>query len=226
MSLKNLIIVTTALLIFQVTAAQRDVTGSNHLGLIGGIGLFDINTNNFETEQGTGYIFAFTTRGAFYNNFDLIYGVSFVQSEVGILARNVNDPTNNFQTQYVDYTTQAAQINFLASYNFIVDHLSIEAGPILNVNGKLKIKQEEFENFIVEGYDTLKSGDLQNVSRVHLYLAAGITAGIKNFRLGAQYQYGVTNLFNRFNEIADLEKPDGKFEGHTSTILLTVTLYL
>ena len=226
MSLTKLLFVTVTLLIFQTASAQRNYDHNNHLGLIGGIGLFDINTDNFQTEQGTGYMFAFTTRGAFYNNFDLIYGVSFVQNEVGILARNVNDPTNNFQSQYVNYSIQAAQINLLGSFNIINNHLSLEAGPILNVNGKLKIDQEEFENFVVEGYDSLRSGDIQNISRVHFYLATGITAGIENFRLGAMYQYGVTNFFNRFNENADIEKPDGKFEGHTSTILLTATLYL
>ena len=66
--------------------------------------------------------------------------------------------------------------------------------------GNLKLDSEEFENFTVEGYDTITSGDLENVSRVHFHVATGITAGIENFRLGAMYQYGVTNLFGRFNE--------------------------
>ncbi len=226
MSLIKVLIVTASLLFFQIAIAQKNYEQNNHLGLIGGIGFFDINTENFETEQGTGYIFAFTTRGAFYNNFDLIYGVSFLQSEVGVLARNSTDPANNFQSQYVNYTIQAAQINFLGSMNIISNHLSLEAGPVLNVNGKMKIDQEEFENFVVEGYDTLKAGEIQNVSRVHFHLAGGITAGIENFRLGAMYQYGVTNFFNRFNDNPDIEKPEGKFEGHSSTILLTATLYL
>jgi hypothetical protein len=226
MSLTKVLIVTTSILFFQFVNAQKNYEQNNHLGLIGGIGFFDINTENFETEQGTGYIFAFTTRGAFYNNFDLIYGISFVQNGVGVLASNPGDPTNNFQSQYVNYTIQAAQINFLGSMNIINNYLSIEAGPVLNVNGKMKIDQEEFEDFVVEGYNTLTAGEIQNVSRVHFRLAGGITAGIENFRLGAMYQYGLTNFFNRFNEISDIEKPNGKFEGHTSTLLLTATLYL
>jgi len=225
MSLKSILFVTIAVFIFQSASSQRNYDQRNHLGLTGGIGFFDIITDDFETEQGTGYAFGFTTRGAFYNNFDLIYGVNFVQSQIGILANNVSDPTNNFQSQYVNYTILAAQINFLVSMNIINDRLSLEAGPLLNVNGKMKIDQEEFEDFLVEGYDSLSSGDIQNISRVHFFLMGGITGGIENFRVGAQYQYGVTNIFNRFNDTAEIEKPNGKFDGHASTILLIATLY-
>lgn len=225
MSLKKLLFVTIALVFINSLSAQRNYEQNNHLGLAGGIGFFDIITDDFITEQGTGYAFGFTTRGAFYNNFDLIYGITFVQNEVGILARNPGDPTNQFQTQYVNYSILSAQINFLGSVNIINDHLSLEAGPVLNVNGKLKIDDEEFKNFVIDGYDNLRSGDIENVSRVHFYAVGGITGGIENFRVGAQYQYGVTNLFNRYNDNADIEKPNGKFEGHASTILLTATLY-
>ncbi|MEM7186883.1 MAG: hypothetical protein AAF466_09510 [Bacteroidota bacterium] len=225
MSLKKLLFVTITLFSIHNIAAQRNYDQNNHLGLTGGIGFFDIITDDFVTERGTGYGFGFTTRGAFYNQFDLIYGITFVQNEIGILARNLDDPTNQFQSQFVNYTMLAAQINFLGSMNIINNHLSIEAGPILNVNGKMKIDDEQFENFLVEGYDSLRSGDIQNVSRVHFHVMGGVTAGIENFRVGAQYQYGLTNIFNRFNDNADIQKPNGKFEGNTSTILVTATLY-
>jgi len=227
MSLKNFVFVTTALLFFQLASAQRNYDQNNHIGLIGGVGFFDITTSDFETEQGTGYMFAFTTRGAFYNNFDLIYGINFIQNQIGILANNELNPLSNFQSQYVNYTMQSVQINLLGSYNIVKNHLSLEAGPLLNVNSKMKLDQDEFENFIVAGYDTITSKDLQNVSRVHFRAAAGITAGIENFRVGAMYQYGVTNLFNRYNDNEGLVAPEGKtFKGNTSTILVTATLYL
>ena len=226
MSLKNLLFVTLTILFFQFATAQRNYQEFNHLGISGGIGFLDIDTDNFVTERGTGYIFAFTTRGMFYNRFDLIYGISFVQNEVGIFARNFGDPNNSFQSQYVNYTIQSAQITLLTSYNIVRNHLSLEAGPILNVNGKLKLDSNNFKDFILEGYETLKAEDIQNVSKVHFFLAGGITAGIENFRLGAQYQYGVTNLFNRFNDIAEIEEPtEEKYDGHVSTVLLTAVFY-
>lgn len=225
MSLRNLLFVTLTILFFQIAAAQRNYQEFNHLGISGGIGFFDIDTDNFVTEQGTGYILAFTTRGMFYNRFDLIYGISFVQNEVGIFARNPGNTSNNFQSQYVNYTIQAAQITLLTSYNIVRNHLSLEAGPILNVNGRLKLDSNNFKEFILEGYETLKAEDIQNVSKVHFFLAGGITAGIENFRLGAQYQYGVTNLFNRFNDIDEIEKPEEGYDGHASTVLLTAVIY-
>jgi len=226
MSLKKLLFVTLCILFFQITSAQRNYQEFNHLGISGGIGFFDIETDNFLTEQGSGYIFAFTTRGMYYNRFDLIYGISFVQNQVGIFANNPGDPSNSFQSQYVNYTIQAAQITLLTSYNIVRNHLSLEVGPILNVNGKLKLDSNSFKDFILEGYETLKAEDIQNVSKVHFFVAGGITAGIENFRLGAQYQYGVTNLFNRFNDIAEIEKPaEEKYNGHASTILLMAIFY-
>jgi hypothetical protein len=226
MSLKKLLFVTLSILFFQIASAQNNYQEFNHLGISGGIGFFDIETDNFVTQQGSGFIFAFTTRGMFYNNFDLIYGISFVQSQVGILAENIDDPSNNLPSQYVNYTIQSAQITLLTSYNIVRNHLSLEAGPILNVNGKLKLDSNNFKDYILEGYETLKTEDIQNVSKVHFFLAGGITAGIENFRLGAQYQYGVTNLFNRFNDIAEIEKPkEEKYNGHASTVLLTAVFY-
>jgi len=226
MSLKKLLFVTLSLLFFQIAAAQKNYQEFNHLGISGGMSFFDIETDNFSTQQGSGFIFAFTTRGMFYNDFDLIYGISFVQSQVGILANNINDPSNNLPSQYVNYTIQSAQITLLTSYNIIRNHLSLEAGPILNVNGKLKLDSDNFKDYILEGYKTLKAEDIQNVSKVNFFLAGGITAGIENFRLGAQYQYGVTNLFNRYNDIEEIEKPkEEKYNGHASTVLLTAVLY-
>jgi hypothetical protein len=226
MSLKKLLFVTLGILFFQITFAQRNYQEFNHLGVSGGIGFFDIETDNFSTQQGSGFIFAFTTRGMFYNSFDLIYGISFVQNEVGIFGNNPGDISNNLPSQYVNYSIQSAQITLLTSYNIVRNHLSLEAGPILNVNGKLKLNSDNFKDFILEGYETLKAEDIQNVSKVNFFLAGGITAGIENFRLGAQYQYGVTNLFNRFNDIAEIEKPkEEKYNGHASTVLLTAVLY-
>ncbi len=225
MSLKNLFFVTISLFVYSNISAQRNFQEFNHLGVTGGLTLLNIDTSNFETEQGQGYFLAFTTRGSFYNNFDLIYGVSFVQTEIGILGRDITGQSNNGLSQYVDYVLQSAQINLLGSYNIIRNHLSLEFGPILNVNGKMKLKRSGFENYVLRGYQNLTAEDIQNVSRVHFHAAAGITAGLENFRLSAQYQYGVTNLFNRLNDI-EIEQPmEGSFEGNTRTLIFAVVVY-
>lgn len=226
MSLKKLIFVTIATCLFQYVSAQRNYDQNNHIGLWGGLTFFDISTTNFNTEQATGYALGFTTRGAFYNNFDITYGINFTQNEIGILANDLANTSSNFSEQFVDYTIQSAQVSLLGSYNIVNNHLSVEFGPILNVNGKMKLKREGFEEFTVDGYENLKAEDIQNVSRVHFVAAGGITVGIENFRAVLQYHYGVTNLFDRLNDL-DIEQPSsGKFKGNTSTIIAGVVLYL
>ncbi|MDC8005096.1 hypothetical protein POV27_13620 [Aureisphaera galaxeae] len=224
MSLKNILFVT--LLCFSLQGiAQRNFDENNHLGLQGGFTFFDIDTDNFTTTQGNGYMMGFTTRGSFYNAFDLIYGINFVQNEVQILGRDLNNTQQGFFEQEIDYTIQSAQINILGSFNIVHKHLSLEFGPILNVNGKMKLKQEEFEGFILDGYETLEAKDIQNISRVHFFVAGGITAGLENFRLSAQYQYGVTNIFQRLNDSEDINEPNVNFQGNPHTIIAMAIFY-
>ncbi|MEZ4857359.1 MAG: hypothetical protein R2781_00940 [Flavobacteriaceae bacterium] len=226
MSLKTLSFV-TLLFSFSFIKAQHVREDYNLLGIQGGATLFDIKTSNFETQQGTGIFAGFVTHGDVYNDFDLEYGITFIQNKIGILGRESLGGLPSLETKYIPYTLSGVQVKFMASYNIIGHYLSLDFGPILNVNGKLKLNQEADKDFIIEGYQTLRAEDLSNVSRVHLHAAGGITAGFTHFRVNAQYQYGVTNVFNRYNdsEIFTAEKPEGGFKGNTSTILLGAYIF-
>ena len=160
MSRKTPLLVTLFLLISCIVTAQRNYNEYNQIGLYGGYTLMDIQTNNFVTEQGSGFAIGFVTRGDVYNNFDMEYGITFLQSQVGILARSFTTG----REQFVNYTLPAAQVKLLAGYNIIRHHLSIDAGPILNVNGKLK-PQSGFDDYILDGYTTVGA-----VSYTHLTL--------------------------------------------------------
>lgn len=218
MSLKNLFFVSFFLLVFQQTFAQRNYEGYNFLGIQGGITFFDIQTDDLITLQKEGFTAGLTTRGAFRNNFDLIYGISFQSANVGIEGRS---PLGG-SPQEIVYTIQGVQLNFLGSYNIIVKHLSLEFGPIFGINGKMKLDDDRFQNYVLTGYDSLTAQDIQDISRFHVRLAGGLTAGLEHFRISAQYQYGVTNLLGRLND-KDLENDD--FNGHTSTIVLAGVIY-
>lgn len=219
MSLRILLIVTFSLILFQQTTAQRNYDSYNRLGINGGFILFDISTNSLNTKQGNGFLLGFTTRGSFYNQFDLVYGINFVSNQVEIFGR---DPESSFDTQFIDYTIQGAQITFLGSYNIIRHHLSIEAGPIFNINGKMKLKSDKFDQYILDGYSTLSASEIQDISRVNFHVAAGITAGLENLRISAQYQYGVTNMLNKLND-KKLEQSD--FKGNSETIVVSAVVY-
>ncbi|PHS62279.1 MAG: hypothetical protein COB12_10805 [Flavobacterium sp.] len=219
MSLKNLFFVTLTFLFIQNSFSQRNFDHYNRLGLTGGYSLYDINTSDLNTKQGNGFMAGFTTRGAFRNNFDLIYGLSFYSNKVEIFGRDAN---NSFETQFIDYKIQGVQINFLGSYNIIRHHLSIEFGPILNISGKLKVDQERFEEYILDGYDSLKAVDIEEISPVNLHLMGGISGGMETFRVGVQYQYGVFNMLNKLND-KNLENTN--FEGNSSTIIFSLFVY-
>ena len=219
MSLKKIFFVTISFFLIQEAYSQRNYNHYNRLGITAGYSIFDINTSDFTTKQSGGFIGGFTTRGAFRNNFDLIYGLSFYSNTVEIFGKN---PTNSSETQFIDYKLQGVQINFLGSYNIIRHHLSLEFGPILNISGKLKLKKNQFENYILDGYDSLKALDIEEISPVNFLVMGGITGGIESFRASVQYQYGVTNMLNKLND-EELEYSD--FKGNSSTIIFSLVVY-
>jgi len=216
MCLKNLLFVTVSLLFFQLAEAQRNYNDYNLLGIQGGYTIFDLNTDDLTTESGSGFQVGFTSRGAFRNNFDLIYGISFSSESVKVLGNDI------LEERLLEYNISGALLNFLGSYNIVKKHLSVEFGPMLQVSGKMKLKDSAFENYVLDGYNTLLAKDIQDISTINLRLAGGITAGAENFRVTAQYQYGVTNTLNKLND-KELENDD--FKGNTSTILLGAVFY-
>jgi hypothetical protein len=216
MSLKTLLFVTALFLIFQQSFSQKNYEGSNHIGLTGGLTLFDINTSDLSTRQGQGFEGGFTTRGAFRNDFDLVYGISFFNSSIGVEGKLTSD------TQFIEYQIQAAQLALLGSYNIVKNHLTVEFGPILNVNSKMKLSRDAYKNYILEGYTTLRAEDIQDINRINFRLAGGLSAGLESFRLSALYQYGVTNVLGKLNG-KNLENKD--FKGHSSTIIFGATVY-
>ncbi|MBD3583756.1 outer membrane beta-barrel protein [Flavobacterium selenitireducens] len=175
-------------------SAQMNYQDSNMIGIFGGINQTDLSTNNFETKAETGWNVGLSVRGNFYNNFDMVYAIQFSENKFSV-------PTANpltLQNEDVDYKIQGVKISLMPSYNIIYNHLSIEAGPVLQVNGKLKYKEESADNAIMETLATVK--DLEDVSTFNILGAVGITAGVRNVRLNVQYQYGFNNFLSQVEE--------------------------
>ena len=212
----SLIFITLALLTIQQSFAQRNYNNYNKMGLQAGFLLFDIATDDFVTTQEQGFGGGFSARGAFRNDFDLIYGLNFMSSNISIQG------TDGVTTQNIDYTIQGVQLQFLGSYNIVKNHLTVEFGPTLNITGKMKVKREAQSDYIISGYNDLKASDLSNISPINFRVMGGLTAGLESFRATAQYQYGVTNMLNRLND-QGLENND--FKGNSGTILLGAVVY-
>ena len=218
MSRKKLIFVTIAMCSFMITSAQHNYREYNRLGLTAGVNFFDIETDNFVTESDTGFMGAFTTRGKFYNNIDLLYGIGFMQNNVGVLV--VNEQGNG--TEFAKMRINSAQIRFLAGINLIKHHLSLDVGPILNVNGKLKLDNTNLEERRVVGFESTTAKDLENISPVNFRVQGGLTLGFEHFRVNGYYQYGVTNMLNR---LSDENLENTEFKGNSGTLAIAATFY-
>ncbi|MFT5103604.1 MAG: hypothetical protein ACI86C_001264 [Candidatus Latescibacterota bacterium] len=216
MSLKSLLVVTVATIFFQQSFAQRNYDEYNIIGFHAGLSFTDIATSNFTTKQGSGFMGGFTTRGSFRGAFDLLYGLNFVSATIGVLAQNGG------QDVFVDYAVQGAQIMLLGSLNIVKHHLSLEFGPALNISGKLKLNSESQEAYLLDGYNELQAGDINDINTINFHFAGGVTAGIESFRVYGHYQYGVTNMLGRLND--DGLEVDN-LEGHMSMLTVGAVFY-
>lgn len=199
--------------------SQRNYGEFNVIGVSTGITLYDINTDDLTTKSKESFMFGLQMRGNVYNNFDMMYGVAFYDTNLSVLANSI--PEGGTQRE-LNYNIQSAQISVLWGYKIIREHLSIEAGPVLNINGNLTLKDTQFEDYFIDGYSSIRAIDLENISTVNFHVAAGLTAGFRNFRVFGQYQYGVTNMLNKLNN-SNLENKD--FKGNASLITIGVTAY-
>ena len=226
MSLKPVLFVTLVFFFLHSSFAQRRTGKYNHLGIHGGLTIFDVSTSNFNTKKNLGVSFGLQTRGKFYAStrydfeIDLIYGISFTNNKVSLIAREIGTPNSRSE---VEYSIQSAQVSFLGSLVLIPNSLSFELGPVLNINGKMKLSSNRYENYTLEGYNELKTTDVQDISTINFLIQGGVTVGIENFRLLAHYQYGVTNMLNKLNEKEFTEEIT--FSGTSGTLILGAVIY-
>ncbi len=118
MTIKHIIFVTVAVCFCTVSQAQRNTGYDNYnrIGIQGGLSIFDIKTNDLITESRTGVTGGFTTRGAFRNNFDFIYGLNFLSNQIRV--RGVNSlPTGGvLDTQLIELSLKHIERCLLREY--------------------------------------------------------------------------------------------------------------
>ena len=202
--------------------AQYNYRDSNRIGIIGGINQFNLNTNDFETTPEIGWNIGLSMRGNFYNDFDMVYAIQFSENKFSVATINAA-----LQKVDTEFKLPSAQISLMLSYKIVQNHLSVEFGPLLQVNDKLKIDSESNENFIPgaplkTAGTALTASDITKISQFNFYPVIGITAGVKHVRANIQYQYGVNNILGNLND-------DGlgkKFQGHAGILCGNIIIYL
>lgn len=195
--------------------AQYGYRDSNRIGIFFGANQSTLNTNNFETKPGMGWNAGLSMRGNFYNNWDMVYAIEFSENNFMVATKDLVSLNED-----VNYKMPSAQISLQLSYVCIENHLSIEFGPIVQLNGKLKTESEN-ENNSITG-TTVLAKDIEDISKFNCYPAAGITFGVKHVRLNISYQYGLMNSLGNLNN----KYPNANFKGNTSMLNGNLIIYL
>lgn len=197
--------------IFLTTAAfaQHGYRDGNRIGIYGGVTHTNMITSNFDTKPELGWAAGMQVRGNYYNNFSMIFGMQFSEN-------NFSVPTVSpfLQKQEVKYKVMGAQIRLLLSYNLIKNHASLDFGPVLQVNDKLKF-EGDYENNIISG-TALTAKQITDINKINGNLYVGITAGNSRVRAIVNYQFGMNNILNNLNkkEEVKLANNNESFKGH------------
>lgn len=196
---------------------------TNGIGVGGGLTQFDIKTDNFETKAGNGWIGGLAaTLDLPHRWYTVSYGMQLSESNIEIMGRSL--PAAN--SEPMEYKLMKVQAQFLFHLKLAKDYLMVDAGPMLQYNGQLELKDSAQENYIVDGYSTLLAQDISDISKFNVNASIGATAGFNHFKLRVQYIYGLTNMFNKLNDQnLDASPSNETFKGNQSMLAFMAFIY-
>lgn len=206
------------ILISTITFAQHGYRDSNRIGVSGGITYLDLHSNQFNAKPGMGYVLNLQLRGNYYNNWQMVYGMNFTDSNFSLQSVTGKE---------IDYKLSAVQVHLVGSYMVVENHLTLEIGPVLQINGKLKIDDEN-ELLLLKDSPGLMAKDITKINQINGNIMAGFTAGVKRVRLNVNYQYGFNNIFNGLNKKDELTLANGnqRFRANIGMLSAMLTIYL
>jgi len=187
------------LLISNLIQAQYGHKDGNRIGISGGVTQTSLMTSSFNTAPAYGWIVGLAVRGNYYNNWSASFGMQFTDSNFMIQTK----APNSSAIADSKVKLSAVQVRLLASYNVVKDHVSLDIGPVLQVNGELGIEDSSKSNVLTSA-PSVKLEELSDISKVNGNLYLGATAGNRRVRLVVSYQYGFSNLLGNLNSNDDL----------------------
>lgn len=196
---------------------------SNGIGITGGITQFDIDTDNFNTKSSNGFIGGLmATVDIPLRWYNVSFGMQLSESAIEVSGRPGLIST---QEAFVEYKMFAAQVAMLLHVKVIPNHFTIDFGPMLQYNGRLEFKDKNQEGYYINNYTNLSAQDITNISQFNFNGALGASLGIKNFKLKAQYVYGLTNILKKLEgQDIDTVGGDSRFKGNQTMLVLGAVL--
>ena len=197
---------------------------TNGISVTGGISKFNILTDNFETKESNGFAGGFlATVDIPLRWYNISFGMQLAENHVEVLGRPALEST---QEEFIDYKLFAAQVAMFMHLKVVPNHFTIDIGPMIQYNSKLEYDDKNQEGYYINNYANLTAEDITNISQFHLNGSVGASAGIKNFKLKAQYIYGFTNMLKKL-EKQGFEIPEGenaRFKGNQSMLVFGATV--
>jgi len=197
------------LLVTAVGFSQYGRRDGNRIGLSAGVSQTTLFTSNFNASPELGFAGGLSVRGNYYNNWSMMYGMQFFSNNFSL------ESTFN---QKINYNLQGVKVKLLMSYNIVEDHVSLDFGPILQINGKMNISESD-NNKILDG-TLLRADQILDVTTLTGNFYLGVSAGNKVVRAVIFYEYGFTNILNNLNKNDALKilNNGDTFKGNLGTI--------
>lgn len=225
MNLRNWILFGVLLLLPFAGNSQRMWKGAyNRLGLKAGVNHFNIKTEDLPVSGGTSWTAGFTTRSSFYDDFQFIYGIQFFDLKAKVTGRDRIDYST--PNEEINFSMIGVQGSFLGSYKIMDHFLSVEAGPVIQVNGQFNPRQDR-ELWYIDGYDYIAK-DLRKVSPFNVNFAVGVSGGFEQLKFWAQYQHGLNNFLGKLNKqgLEEVDPNTPEFNGRIKLINVGVAVFL
>lgn len=223
--MKKILIFASILLLAFTSQAQRRIWDGQYvrLGLQAGVNHFNISTSQLPVQPATSWTAGFTTRASFYNDFQFIYGINFYDLNVKIDGREEIDAT---VLEPLAFNMIAVQGNFFGSYKLIGHRLSVEAGPVVQVNGNLDARQD-IEYYYLGTYD-IEAIEYEDVSAFNVNFAVGLSGGFEAVKFWIQYQHGLNNIFKRLQDegLQEIDPDLPALRGNISMISGGISMFL
>src|SRR5690606_1146091 len=150
------------------------------------------------------------------------YNIQLSENNLEISGRELPIST---VSEMMDYKLMTVQVAFLFHLKLVKNNITLDAGPMLQYNGELELKNDAQQNYIIDGYTDLTAKDISDISKFNVNGAIGATAGFDHFKIRAQYIYGFTNMLNKLNsQDLNTTPSNEKFKGNQQMITLTAMI--
>ena len=216
MKTKSSQIVVAISLLFVTICTAQNYRIQNGIGVYGGLTQFNIDTDNFVTKKGDGWIVGLAaTVDLPHRWYNVSYNIQLGENKLGISAL----PPGGNQAEFIDYKVFTAQIAFVGHLKLINKYLTLDAGPMLQYNSDLDLEDETKETHIIDGFNTIRANEISETSNFNANATLGLTTGFDNFKLRAQYIYGFTNTLGKLNNKTFSESID--FKGNQNMLVFS-----